>query len=417
MTDGVSTNKTQYRMLAAVLIAAVCAAVSVACVAVPLYVIRPFRAQSPRALAVALTVRDAAPWISVICAIMALAVAVLTWKIARSRLTRVVLVAFSVIAIAAGCLTHVNVFEMMFHPYNSPKFGAWNSVRLDSNDMVLAVRIGDQARAYPIRTMGYHHIVNDTVGGLPIAVTYCTLCHTGLVWNRVLDSKTLYFRLTGINNGNALMRDEQTGTIWQQSTGQAIFGPLKGRQLELVRSNELTAALWHNENPGGELLKPDVRYASQYDPKDWESHIEKTRVVVDTKRSGVPPHELVLGISRNETAKAYPVQSVLAEKLVQDQIAGEPVLLVVGPDQTSIRVFQGTFGGRPTTFTYIRDANPYAAANEQVMTDVATGSVWNFQGCAVAGPEQGHCLREIDAHKDYWFDWLNHHPSSAIFKD
>ena len=134
------------------------------------------------------------------------------------------MIALSIVAIAGACLTRVNIFEKMFHPYDAPVFGSADAVRLDPDDKVLAVTIDGQARAYPIRTMGYHHIVNDTVGGVPIAVTYCTLCHTGLVWNRMLGGRLLRFRLAGINNGNALMRDEETSSIWQQAQARRSLG-------------------------------------------------------------------------------------------------------------------------------------------------------------------------------------------------
>ena len=213
---------------------------------------------------------------------------------------------FLVITVAGIWGTRLNIFEKMFHPYEKPTFGSADAVAVEPDDKVIAVRFGDEARAYPIRTMGYHHIVNDTVGGMPIAVTYCTLCHTGLVWSPVLDGRLLHFRLAGINNGNALLRDEETSSIWQQSTGEAIFGRLKGRHLELLHSDELTFGLWRKEQPQGMVLRPDSPYVAEYESKDWEKHIEATRVVVDTAGSGVAPHQLMLGVTAGGQSKAFP---------------------------------------------------------------------------------------------------------------
>ena len=381
-----------------------CAAVSVACVAIPIYVIRPFRPQGAGELSLALAVRHAGPWLSGLCGVAVLLLVIRLWKSARVG-SRVLLAGLMVFAAAGAVLTHVNIFEKMFHPYDSPAFAGADAVKVDGDDKVLAVVLGTEARAYPIRTMGYHHIVNDMVGGVPIAVSYCTLCHTGMVWSRVMDGKTLHFRLAGINNGNALLRDEETSSIWQQSTGEAIFGPLKGRQLELIPSNELTFALWRTEQPQGLVLKPDARYEALYDPKDWERHVEKARTVVDTAKSGIGPHQLMLGVTAAGENKAYPIESILAAKLIQDRVGGAPVLIVVGPDGASIRVFEGdaalTFAGR---------------SGDGVMSDTQTGSTWNFQGCAIGGELKGRCLTEISAHKDYWFDWMNHHPESGVYK-
>lgn len=392
-----------------------CALASILCLAIPMYVIRPFRPQGEKELAFALTVRGIGPWVSAACAFAALVLLITSWKHSVGLLRRIVLCALSVITIACACLTHVNIFEIMFHPYDLPAFGAPATAAVEIDDKVLSVRIGTDAHAYPIRTMGYHHIVNDTVGATPIAVTYCTLCHTGVVWGRVLDGRVLVFRLAGINNGNALMRDEQTGSIWQQSTGQAIFGSLKGAQLSLIHSDELTFGLWRNEQPNGLVLKPDTMYASEYETKDWESHIEKTHTVIDTRKSGISPHELMLGITIAGHGKAYPVKAILAAKLIRDEINGAPVLILVGPDESSIRIFQGKIADAPMTF--VRAQSLTGSAPDKLMEDAETASQWNFEGCAIAGNLRGQCLHPLDGNKDYWFDWLNHHPETAVFKN
>jgi hypothetical protein len=384
------------------------------CLIVPVYVIRPFRPQGVRELDFALAIRSAGPWLSMVCLLLVLWALFSAWKRPIARLSRIALVVLALITVVTAALTHVNIFEVMFHPYPSPAFGDVNSTRVDADDKVLAVRIGTAAHAYPIRIMGYHHIVNDSVGEVPIAVTYCTLCHTGLVWSRVLDGRTLHFRLAGINNGNALMRDEETSSIWQQSTGQAIFGPLQGRQLELIHSDELTFGLWRMEQPQGLVLKPDSPYASDYETKDWERHVETTRTVVDTRHSGISPHELMLGVTDAGSSKAYPVRSILAAGLIQDEIAGDSVLILLGPDKASIRVFQARLGDE-LTFVPTQDAGQ--AGKDGIAQDAQTATVWNFQGCAIDGKLAGHCLKQLDANKDYWFDWMNHHPGSAVFRN
>lgn len=386
----------------AVLIAALCALIPIVCLAIPMYVIRPFVPQDARALALALEVRRAAPMVSAICVLAA--IAAMAWGWGRSRLgTRIALCVLLIVTCAGAWAARINIFEKMFHPYDAPAFASAADVPVDADDMVLAVKLGGEAHAYPIRTMGYHHIVNDTLGNVPIAVTYCTLCHTGLVWKRDIDGRTLYFRLAGINNGNALVRDEQTGTIWQQSTGEAIFGPLKGRHLDVVHSDELTFALWRTEQPHGLVLRPDPAFAGEYDPKDWEKHIAKTHAVVDTRASGIDPHRLMLGVAIADHTKAYPLDSILHEQLIEDSIAGSPILILVGPDGASVRTYD------PSKLTFSKDGAE--------VHDTESNSVWSFQGCAIKGPKTGQCLRPIESHKDYWFDWMNHNPQTEVFRD
>jgi hypothetical protein len=386
--------------------------IPILCLVIPMYVIRPFRPQDPSQLSLALTVRDLAPWIAACCALVVLLILFRVWRRA-GLFKRISLALCAAIVMCAAVAAHINIFEIMFHPYGDPAFAAISSVKIDPDDKVLAVQIGGIAHAYPIRTMGYHHIVNDVISGQPIAATYCTLCHTGLIWSRILNGQTLNFRLAGINNGNALMRDEQTGSIWQQSTGQAIFGPLKGKQLTLVHSDELTFALWSNENPSGLILKPDAAYAKEYEDKDWEQHVLKTRTVVDTSKSGIAAHELMLGITMDGSSKAYPIKTILAAKVIEDSWDAAPVLILVGPDQASIRAFRSDLPNQRLTFLQLQtNADKRAIAQDQ-----DTQSLWDFRGCAIQGKLSGQCLKPLDANKDYWFDWLNHHPKTAIFKN
>ncbi len=406
-TQELQTVRTETRKSLA--LAAISAVVCIACVAIPMFVIRPFRPQGAQELEIALAVRRAGPWLAGVCAVVVLLLLVRSWKTMKIG-ARTAMAGLFLVAMACAVFTHINIFEKMFHPYESPSFGGAAEAKVDPDDKVLAVTLGQEARAYPIRTMGYHQIVNDIVNGVPIAVTYCTLCHTGLVWNRMLEGRLLHFRLAGINNGNALLRDEETSSIWQQSTGEAIFGPLKGRHLDLVRSNELSFALWRSEQPQGQVLQPDPTYVAEYDPKDWEQHVERTVTVVDTSQSGIGPHQLMLGVTVAGQNKAYPIDAILAAKVIQDQVGGVPVLIVVGPDAASIRVFEGKVEGEAAGLTFVR------GSGDKLISDAETGSTWNFQGCAVDGKLAGRCLKEIDAHKDYWFDWMNHHPETAVFK-
>ena len=381
----------------------ICALIPLVCVAIPMFVIRPFVHQGATALQVALAVRRAAPFVAGLCVGCALVMAVWGWGESKRWSARLGLALLLALTIAGGWAANFNIFETMFKPYDAPVFAAASDVAVDAGDKVLAVRIGYEAHAYPIRTMGYHHVVNDLVGGVPLAATYCTLCHTGLVWDRRIDGQTLHFRLAGINNGNALIRDEQTGTIWQQSTGEAIFGPLKGRHLDVVHSDELTFALWRREQPEGKVLKPNVQYQSEYDPRDWDTRIVRRPLVVDTSASGIEGHVLMLGVEAGGKAKAFPMQTLLAAKVVQDTVGGVPVVVLVGPDGASVRAFQLT-----ANTTLLRDGD--------AVIDAETRSTWNFLGCSISGQRTGSCLKVIESHKDFWFDWMNHHPAGTVFK-
>jgi uncharacterized protein DUF3179 len=149
-----------------------CLVASLICVVYPIYVIRPFRPQGAGELAAALVVARFRPLVTVISAIVALAALAWRWRAWPSKWRRVLPVIGTVFVCVLAWLARINVYELMFHPLDHPSFAAAPKVKLDKDEKVIAVKIGGQARAYPIRGMSYHHVINDVVGKLAIVATY-----------------------------------------------------------------------------------------------------------------------------------------------------------------------------------------------------------------------------------------------------
>jgi hypothetical protein len=223
--------------------------------------------------------------------------------------------------------------------------------------------------------------------------------------------------LAGINNQNFLMRDDQTGTYWQQISGRAVSGPLAGTQLEPIHSDELTFALWRRESPNGTVLKPVGAYAGEYEAKDWDAHMTRVKTVLDFPATGIASRELMLGVHAFGASRAYPVSRIVSEKLIEDRLGDEPILVVLGPDEKSIRVFRARLHpGEPAPEYYRQTTIDPHAAREPLFMDSASGSQWAFDGCAVSGKLAGNCLEPVYALKDYWFDWRNYHPETTVFR-
>ena len=140
--------------------------------ALPIYVIRPFRPQGSTELALALEIRRWGPPVAAVCALASLALLAGLWADLKGWKSRSLAGAAAVFTCLFAVLAHINIYELMFHPAGIPEFTAAAKAEVDADDMVLTVKVGGESRAYPIRTMGYHHIVNDWVGGVPIAATY-----------------------------------------------------------------------------------------------------------------------------------------------------------------------------------------------------------------------------------------------------
>jgi len=228
------------------------------------------------------------------------------------------------------------------------------------------------------------------------------------VWGRDIAGLRLTFHLAGINNQNFLMRDEQTGTYWQQTSGKAVSGPLSGKQLTLVHSDELTFGTWQSEEPQGTVLQDAVPYRSEYAHKDWDVRMRRAPTVIDFREHGLKGRDLMLGIQAFGASRAFPYDQVIREKLVEDRVGAEPVLLVVGGDGQSVRAFRRRIPG-------IQGAPDFYRKPDGLIMDATTGSEWNFRGCAISGKATGVCLEPVEVIKDYWFDWRNYNPSTTVY--
>ena len=151
---------------------AICVLISFAALAYPIYVIRPFRHQGARELAVALAVIQFTPLLEIFLVAAALILGLLCWR-GTGKLSGKVAAGLGVLLLLAlAGLSRVNIYELMFHPIDVPRFSPASEAKLDRNEEVIAIRIGGVGRAYPVRSMSYHHIVNDVVNGVPIVATY-----------------------------------------------------------------------------------------------------------------------------------------------------------------------------------------------------------------------------------------------------
>lgn len=229
-----------------------------------------------------------------------------------------------------------------------------------------------------------------------------------MVWQSVVNGQTLKFKLAGINNQNFIMRDEETGSWWQQISGEAIQGSMKGSQLVPVETDELTFATWKQENPNGRVLKPDARISvEKYDP-NWEPEVARMPVRVTAKLDEtLEPRTLIVGLSLDGNSKAYPFTAIEKQAPILDTIGTTPIVVVLDDDGKSVRAFSRNVENRKLEFLKKPDTNE--------LVDAETASVWDFTGTAVSGPLAGKQLTKIQVIKDYWFDWKTYHPETQLY--
>ncbi len=218
------------------------------------------------------------------------------------------------------------------------------------------------------------------------------------------------FRLAGINNQNFLMQDEETGSWWQQITGLAIAGPLKGRRLDRVLHDEVAFRIWLREHPDTRILAPAADTAWVRFSRNWEAETAKypvpTRVRLD---DSLPPRAVVVGLDLNGDAMAWPMAALERQLVIVDQVGGETVVLVLGEDGKSVRGFVPRVDGQFIELFVIPGSTPLR------LRDGTTGSTWDFRGVAIDGPLVGQALPPLAVLKDYWFNWRAYHPNGRVY--
>ena len=194
----------------------------------------------------------------------------------------------------------------------------------------------------------------------------------------MVKGRVLHFYLAGINNQNFLMRDKETGTWWQQITGQAVYGPLKGTALDLVPYDELTFGEWKTEVSGGQVLAEVPRYAKKYE-SNWEPDTAKLPVVISFPGTELKSRDLVVGIKLHGAARAYPWDTLVKQSPVIDRIGATPILVAVGPDKKSFRVFVSRIDGQDAEF-FLKGATQEVENSSLVTQKTAPASLRQARG-------------------------------------
>jgi Protein of unknown function (DUF3179) len=298
--------------------------------------------------------------------------------------------------------------DKMFSQAKQKVFAVATADTTDKNELVIGVAINGEAKAYPIRIIGYHHQVMDTVGNTPLMITYCTVCRTGRVYSPFVNGKKVSFRLVGMDHFNAMFEDAATGSWWQQATGKVIAGPLKGTALTELTSKQLTLAAWLREYPYSQVLQPDPSFKKDYndlagyDKGTIKGGLEK-RDSASWKRKS-----WVVGVTLNNTSKAYDWNQLVRTKVINDLIEGLPVVLALENDTASFHMYDRLVDGVILNFQ---------KGSDDVFFDDNTRSTWSMDGVCIAGTMKGERLKPLQSYQEFWHSWSTFHPNTTKYQD
>ena len=291
---------------------------------------------------------------------------------------------------------------------------------------VILILVGDEARAYPLQILIWHEIVNDTVGGLPLAVTFCPLCNTAIAFQRTLDGRTFDFGTAGrLRYSNLIMYDRQTETWWQQANGEAIAGELTGARLKFYPAAIISWEEFKSTYPDGLVLSRETGFARSYGQNPYAGYDDVNNppfLYRGPETPGVlPPVARVLTVDLNGEAVAYPYDVLQEVQVVNDTVGGQPVAIFWAPGTASALDAGSVAGGRD-----VGSANAYSrvvdgrelhfSAEKGQIVDRETNSEWNLLGQAVSGEMAGQQLEPVVAINHFWFSWAAFKPETRIYQ-
>jgi hypothetical protein len=289
---------------------------------------------------------------------------------------------------------------------------------LNDGDRVIGVERGGLTRAYPLRVLNWHEVVNDEMAG-PVLVTYCPLCGSGVTAERRVAGEATRFGVSGLLwNSDLVMYDRLTGSLWSQLLGTAIHGPRTGDTLQFIPSNLTTWGAWRESHPETSVLLPPPasetvgegeRGIRSYAENPYVGYDENEAIGVgynEFEDDRLHPKAIVLGVRHDGRTKAYPLGEIGENTTVNDTVAGLPVV-VTTTAEGSMSAFERRVNGEVLVFENAGDRHIRAG-----------GSRWEkLSGRALDDPLEGATLTRANERSElFWFAWVEFFPNTSVYR-
>lgn len=316
-------------------------------------------------------------------------------------------------------------------PIDRPKY--WNREMSEkvffAHEPVISVAINGEAKAFPLSILTYHKIVNDSIGGVPVTVTYCPLCNAAIVFDRRLryneKDYLLDFGVSGmLRNSDLVMWDRQTQSWWQQFTGSGLVGELSGAQLEFLPSMLISLEEFFISYPEGMMLSTETGHERQYgtNPYSGYDNLENTqpRLFFNKVDNRLPPMERVIDIHVKGKYKIYPLSKISERKVINDSFQSQSLVIFYTSKTVSVldntNISESRQVGSVTVFRPEVDGQKLKFVKKRMgFVDKQTKSVWSITGECISGELEGKQLQPVTHGNHFAFVWFAFHPESEIY--
>ena len=308
-----------------------------------------------------------------------------------------------------------------------PVFDSVQAVRrwLKPQEPVISLRVGDEARAYPLQILMFHEIVNDRIGAVPVAVTFCPLCNASMVFERRVGNVVLDFGTTGmLRKSDLVMYDRQTESWWQQFSGAGIVGRHANAALRRLPSQIVSFEEFSTSYPNGKVLSRSTGFHRPYGSNPYLGYdrIDQSPFLfTDPVDKRLPPMERAISVTIDARQRVYPFAALEKQPIINDELGGEPIAILSRGGMASplddARIERGRKIPAASAFSRRLDGQvlQFAQRNGKIV-DTVTDSEWSLLGEALSGRLKGKRLVPLDSGVHFAFAWLAFNPDSEIWR-
>ncbi len=284
---------------------------------------------------------------------------------------------------------------------------------LTDRELVFGVSAGGAHHAYPLRYLSWHEMVNDVVGGEPVTLSYCTLCGSGIAYSGRTPGGRRTFGTSGLlYRSNKLMFDRQSHTLWSNLTGEPVVGRMAESpiRLEILPATVTTWGGWRAAHPDTTVLKLDDSFGRRWSYTYAPGAADRARAGVSfpvwLKSKALEPKAEVYALRMGQLAKAYPIERVLQEKVVNDRLGGVDLVVIGDPESGAVRAYR-------------RDGHILSPGRDAGELRDETGRAWRITEEALladAGDRQASPrLERLPGHVSFWFAWYGFFPQTEVY--
>jgi hypothetical protein len=284
---------------------------------------------------------------------------------------------------------------------------ASQAIYLTDDEPVFGIELNGDARAYPLRIMDWHEMLNDVIGGMPVSLAYCTLCGSAILFDAKVGDTVFTFGSSGLlYESNKLMYDHQTRSLWATLHGTPVVGQLvsKGIQLKRLPVVRTSWKMWKASHPETKVLSLETGYKRDYTPgaaygKYFES--DETMFPVSRRNSSLEAKEWVFGIVVNGKPKAYPLKFLRERPVVNDTVGGAAIIILSDAERLTVRVYE-------------RGERRFMRQEGLTLFDDMNQS-WHITEEYLEQPDSSKRLARLSGHLAFWFGWYAFFPHTEVF--